>query len=169
MSWASEIRLAVDSRGATQALASEIARLSRPGDVIVLSGPMGSGKTTFAQGFAGALGVDEPVTSPTFTLINSYESGRIPLHHVDLYRLDRQSEVADLALGELAEGDGILIIEWGEAAAHLLGDFLEVVLDQSPDDENGRMLTLRSVGSSWVSRWPTLERALAPWRETTRS
>lgn len=169
MNWATEIRLEVDSLGATQTLASEIARLARPGDVIVLTGQMGSGKTAFTQGFARALGVDEPVTSPTFTLINTYESGRLPLHHVDLYRLDRQSEVADLALGDLAESDGILIIEWGEAAADLLGDRLEVEIEHSLDNENGRVFTVRSVGSAWTTRWSALRAAVAPWRETTSS
>ena len=81
--------------------------LSRPGDIIVLSGEMGAGKTAFAQGFGRALGVVEPITSPTYTLVHSYDVpksgplGRVTLHHADLYRLDRTAEVADLALDEL--------------------------------------------------------------------
>lgn len=165
----SEMRACVDSPEATRSLAAEIARLARPGDVIVLTGEMGSGKTVFAQGFGRALGVDEPMTSPTFTLINTYDSGRIPLHHVDLYRLDLLSEVADLALGELAEGDGLLLVEWGEVAADTLGDHLEVVFDRSPDGDDGRVLTLRCVGSAWVTRWSTLEAALVPWQEKSGS
>lgn len=163
------MRACVDSPETTRNLAAAIARLARPGDVIVLTGEMGSGKTVFAQGFGRALGVDEPITSPTFTLINTYDSGRIPLHHVDLYRLDLLSEVADLALGELAEGDGILLVEWGEAAADTLGEHLEVIFDRSRDDEDERSLTLRSVGSAWITRWPALEEALAPWREKNGS
>lgn len=158
-----------DSPDTTRRLAAEIALLARPGDVVLLSGEMGSGKTVFAQGFGRALGVEEPITSPTFTLINTYETGRIPLHHVDLYRLDLLSEVADLALGELAEGSGILLVEWGEAAADTLGDHLEVVFDRSTEGDDRRVLTVRSVGLAWATRWPKLEAALAPWREVTGS
>ena len=82
----------------TRAIAAAVASVARAGDVILLSGDMGSGKTVFAQGFGRALGVTEPMTSPTFTLVNSYDCGRLALHHADLYRLDRTGEVADLAL-----------------------------------------------------------------------
>ena len=99
----------------TQAIAAQVALLSRPGDIIVLSGEMGAGKTAFAQGFGRALGITEPITSPTYTLVHSYDVpktgplGRVTLHHADLYRLDRTAEVADLALDELAEFDGIVL------------------------------------------------------------
>lgn len=153
-----------DSPAATRGIAAGIARLARPGDVILLSGDMGAGKTVFVQGFGQALGVDEPVTSPTFALVHTYTSGRFPLHHADLYRLDLSSEVADLALGELAEGDGVLVVEWGEAAAEYVGDHLEVLMVRSPDDDDRRILTLRSVGSAWETRWSKLATILAPWQ-----
>ncbi|MET0911579.1 MAG: tRNA (adenosine(37)-N6)-threonylcarbamoyltransferase complex ATPase subunit type 1 TsaE, partial [Ilumatobacteraceae bacterium] len=73
----------------TQAIAAQVALLSRPGDIIVLSGEMGAGKTAFAQGFGRALGVDEPITSPTFTLVQSYETSKGQLHHADVYRLEQ--------------------------------------------------------------------------------
>ena len=130
---------------------------------------MGSGKTVFVQGFGRALGVNEPITSPTFSLINSYDTGRVPLHHADLYRLDLLSEVVDLALGELADGDGIVLVEWGEAAVDLLGDHLEVVFERGDDGDEDRSLELRAVGSTWITRWPRLEAALAPWKEPSRS
>jgi tRNA threonylcarbamoyladenosine biosynthesis protein TsaE len=158
------ISLHVRSVADTHAVASALAQLARTGDVIILAGEMGSGKTAFAQGFADALGVDEPVTSPTFTLVHTYDSGRVNLHHADLYRLDRMSEVADLALAELVEGDGILLVEWGDVAASMLGDHLELRLQHDDDDENARRIVVRGVGRGWAARWERVEAAVAPWR-----
>ena len=86
----------------------------------------GAGKTAFAQGFGRALGRAEPITSPTFTLVHSYETGGATLHHADLYRLEQLAEVADLALGELAEYDGIVLVEWGDVVEATFGDHLDV-------------------------------------------
>jgi len=158
------ISLHVRSVADTHAVASALAQLARTGDVIILAGEMGAGKTAFAQGFADALGVDEPVTSPTFTLVHTYDSGRVNLHHADLYRLDRMSEVADLALAELVEGDGILLVEWGDVAASMLGDHLELRLQHDDDDENSRRIVVRGVGRGWAARWERVEAAVAPWR-----
>jgi len=155
--------MAADSPDATRQVAAGIATLVRRGDVILLSGEMGSGKTVFVQGFGRAVGVDEPITSPTFTLVHTYSTGRLPLHHADLYRLDHLSEVADLALGELAEGDGILVVEWGDAAVDFVGDHLGVVFERSPTDDDRRILTVRAVGSAWETRWNKLATVLAPW------
>lgn len=128
---------------------------------------MGAGKTAFAQGFGEGLGVDEPVTSPTFNLVHTYDTGRIVFHHADLYRLDRTGEISDLALGELVEGDGVLLIEWGEAAAELLADHLDLRLERvaSEDDvvDDQRILTIAIRGESWKRRWPKIEAALRPW------
>lgn len=162
------LQLLTASTEDTLEIAGAIAKLARQGDVIVLSGEMGSGKTVFAQGFGREMGIDEPITSPTFTLVHSYDSGRIVLHHADLYRLNRVGEAIDLALGELVEGGGILLVEWGEAASEVLGDHLEVVFERSPDgaDDSGadqRWLTIQSVGTVWDARWPRLEAALAVW------
>src|SRR6187455_1406767 len=101
------LELRAPTLDATHAIAGAVAALARSGDVIVLAGEMGSGKTAFAQGFGRALGVTEAITSPTFTLVHSYDTGGVTLHHADVYRLDQLAEVADLALGELAEFDGI--------------------------------------------------------------
>ncbi len=86
-----------------------------PGDVIALTGPLGAGKTVFAQGVAESLGIQEPVTSPTFTLISEYE-GRMPLYHMDLYRLGSPEEFAWLGVEEMLNGRGISMIEWSERA-----------------------------------------------------
>ena len=99
---------------------------------------MGAGKTAFAQGFGRALGVTEPITSPTFTLVHSYDTGGPTLHHADLYRLDQLAEVADLALGELAEFDGIVLVEWGDVVESTFGEHLVVRLDLLDGDLDAR-------------------------------
>ena len=146
----------------THAVAAAIASLARIGDVIVLAGEMGAGKTAFAQGFGAALGVEEPITSPTFTLVHTYDTGRIVMHHADLYRLDTIGEVADLGLLEMAER-GVLLVEWGDAAADELGDHLEVFLQVEHDDENRRIIDVTPVGRSWDTRLAKLRSALQPW------
>jgi tRNA threonylcarbamoyladenosine biosynthesis protein TsaE len=124
----------------THAIATAIAHLSRPGDIIVLAGEMGAGKTAFAQGFGHAIGVTDRITSPTFTLVHSYpidsgpRAGKVTLHHADLYRLERTAEVADLALRELADFNGIVLVEWGDVV-DLFGDHLVVHLDSYVDDD----------------------------------
>jgi tRNA threonylcarbamoyladenosine biosynthesis protein TsaE len=158
----------------TRAIAAAVASVARAGDVILLSGDMGSGKTVFAQGFGRALGVSEPMTSPTFTLVNSHDCGRVTLHHADLYRLDRTTEVADLALAELADLGGILLVEWGEAATTAVGDHLLVHLDTvddgaEPDADDpidgpmAREIEVTAAGPGWAGRWERLVTALGEW------
>src|SRR5436190_9563059 len=106
----------------TRAVGAAIAPLLRRRDAVVLTGELGAGKTTFVQGVAAGLGAQEHVASPTFTLVREYASGRIPLAHVDIYRLERVQEVLDLALDELEDGEGVLLIEWGDAVEELLAD-----------------------------------------------
>lgn len=103
----------------TQRLGARLGELLSPGDVILLEGGLGAGKTVFAQGVAMGLGIEEPVTSPTFTLIHEYQ-GRVPLYHVDLYRIGGAVEAADLGLEDYLYGDGITLIEWPERAAGIL-------------------------------------------------
>jgi tRNA threonylcarbamoyladenosine biosynthesis protein TsaE len=156
--------LRVDSLASTHAVAAVVATLARPGDVIVLAGDMGAGKTAFAQGFGRTLGVTEPITSPTFTLVHSYKRGKITFHHVDLYRLERLTEVADLALGELAEFAGIVLVEWGDVVAASLGDHLVVRLEPVDGEEQARLIDVSPSGSTWASRWGRLSSGLAEWR-----
>lgn len=146
----------------TRALAAAVAGLARPDDVVILAGDLGAGKTAFAQGFGAALGVVGPITSPTFTLANEYVA-RLPLHHLDVYRLERWGEVEDLGLVELLDSGGVTLIEWGDAIAPLLpSDRLEVrlVLGEGDDD---RMLHLDLAGPRWAERSAALRVALAPW------
>jgi len=159
------LALASPSVSVTHEIAAAIARLARRGDLFVLAGEMGSGKTAFAQGFGRALGVTEPITSPTFTIVHSYDCGKTTLHHADLYRLERMAEVADLALGELLEADGILLVEWGDVVSAALGDHLEIrLIPDDPEHPDHRGIEIRPSGRGWTSRWANLEAALAPWR-----
>lgn len=137
----------------THAIAAALAEVARAGDIILLAGEMGVGKTAFAQGFGTALGVVEPITSPTFTLVHSYDTSSATLHHADLYRLDQLAEVADLALAELAEFDGIVLVEWGDVVESTFGDHLLVHLDLVTGDEAARSVTIAPVGRSWARRW----------------
>src|SRR3954453_13161866 len=137
--------LRVDDLTGTHAVAATIAGVARAGDVVVLAGEMGAGKTAFAQGFGRALGVTEPITSPTFTLVHSYPlTHRLTLHHADIYRLERMSDVDDLALPELASFNGIVLVEWDDVVGSAFGDHLEGRLnhlddlddDAEPEDEH---------------------------------
>ena len=158
------LRLRSTSLASTHASAAALAPLVRSGDMVVLAGEMGAGKTAFAQGFGAALGVTDPITSPTFNLVHSHPAGRLMLHHVDLYRLSTQHEVADLALDELADADGIVLIEWGDVVASGLGDHLVVRLDVDPDDDAARNVVVNGVGRSWALRWERVEAVMAAYR-----
>ena len=149
----------------TQALAAAVGGLARPGDLVLLAGDLGAGKTAFAQGFGRALDVTEPITSPTFTLAQQYE-GRLVVHHLDVYRLDQLGEVADLGLSELLDDGGVVLIEWGDAILPVLpNDYLEVRLTFGAGDDD-RLLALRSVGPGWAHRQVSLLHAVAPWADS---
>ena len=141
-----------------------VASLARRGDLILLVGELGVGKTAFVQGFAGELGITSPVTSPTFTLVHRYE-GKHVLHHVDVYRLERLNEVTDLGLPEMLD-EGITVIEWGDVVLPALpADFLEVRLSYVDDTDptytdDARDLAFTVVGPSWSTRAATIRAAL---------
>lgn len=133
----------------TRALAGRLASELRPGDVVLLAGELGSGKTLFTGGLAAGLGVDEPVVSPSFVLVRKYESGFIPVIHVDVYRLASLNEFDDLDVFEMAR-DGVLVIEWGDAVeAALPEDHLRI--DFTVEDDQTRILRLVPSGD-WTGR-----------------
>lgn len=146
---------------ATRQLGSAVAGLARTGDLLLLVGELGAGKTAFTQGFAAGLGIDDPITSPTFTLARSYE-GRLKLHHLDVYRLEHVSEAEDLGLGELIE-DGVTVIEWGDTIVPVLpADYLELRFEFGDEDDD-RNVAVRIVGPSWSARQRSLASAMEPW------
>lgn len=160
------LRLTTSSADSTKALAAALSTLARPGDLVLLVGDLGAGKTAFTQGFGSGLGVDEQITSPTFALVQGYE-GRLHLHHLDVYRLEQVNEALDLGLAEMLDDGSVTIIEWGDTIVGALPrDFLEVriTFGDGPDD---RSLVLTSVGPSWQSRWVALTTTSAEWAEQT--
>jgi len=133
----------------TEALGGRLASSLRPGDVVVLAGGLGAGKTLFTRGLATGLGVDEPVVSPSFVLVREYRSGFMPVVHADVYRLGSMNEFDDLDVLEMSK-EGVLVIEWGSAVESALPpDHLRVEFEVG---ENGSR-TLRFVGEgSWEDR-----------------
>ena len=101
-----------ESAAETRALGEQLAGQLKAGDVILLEGELGAGKSEFARGVAKGLGVQETVTSPSFTILNVYESGRVPLYHFDWYRLESAEELYELGMDEYLGGDGIALVEW---------------------------------------------------------
>lgn len=120
------------------------------GDLILVSGDLGSGKTVFAQGLAKGMGIVERVSSPTFTLMHIYE-GPITLLHVDLYRLEYSQEVIDLGIMEALDEGAVGLVEWGDVASEVFPpDFLAI--DIFIEEDETRRIEFRSVGTNWVER-----------------
>jgi tRNA threonylcarbamoyladenosine biosynthesis protein TsaE len=109
------VRLSTATPGATRRLGERIGRMMRAGDVVLLSGELGAGKTVLAQGIGRGLGVRDPIKSSSFVIMNEYDGESLRLYHADLYRLEDPAQVAELALDELAS-QGVLVIEWPERA-----------------------------------------------------
>lgn len=124
----------------TMAVARELAQTLRAGDVVLLSGDLGAGKTAFVRGLAEGLGIDPAaVSSPTFTIVHEYGGGRLRLYHADLYRLERAA-TGDIGLEEMGVKDGVLAIEWPDRLTHALPDAREVRIDIV--DEESRRIAL---------------------------
>lgn len=136
----------------TRAFGRSLAAVLRAGDLVVLSGPLGAGKTALAQGIGAGLGVEGAVTSPTFVIARIHR-GPLPLVHVDAYRLGGVAEVDDLDLDASLE-DSVTVVEWGEGLVEQLADaYLEVRIDRR-DDET-RVVELVPHGAAWADRLPT--------------
>ncbi|WP_232050924.1 tRNA (adenosine(37)-N6)-threonylcarbamoyltransferase complex ATPase subunit type 1 TsaE [Arabiibacter massiliensis] len=146
---------------ATKQLASTLAPYLRAGDVIVLSGDLGAGKTQFVQGVAAGLGVRAPVTSPTFNILLSYPEGTLPLHHFDLYRLDDIDELEDIGFYETLDADGASFVEWGEKFPDALPyGYLDVVV--TVDAEGNRVVRVHAFGDR-------ARRLLTVWANDSKS
>ena len=134
----------------TRALGAALAGLTRPGDLVVLVGPLGAGKTALTQGLGEGLGVREPVTSPTFVIARVHRGGRLPLVHVDAYRLGSVADVDDLDLDASTE-ESVTVVEWGQGLVERLADeHLEVRLDRRADDVRTALLVPH--GPGWEQR-----------------
>ena len=148
-----------DSAEVTRAVASALGELLVAGDLVLLVGDLGAGKTAFAQGLALGLGVDEPVTSPTFTIVQEYV-GRLHLAHVDVYRLDRIQDLYDFGFDELVDGEGVTVVEWGDLVAQAVpADHLVVRIEPGAADTE-RVLELSFRGSGWRDRRAAVEQAM---------
>ena len=137
---------------ATEAFGRALAARLRVGDVVALFGALGAGKTTLARGILRGLGHRGDVASPTFPIVQTYAppDTRIPVWHVDLYRIEDRGELEELGLDE-AKQDGVLLIEWPERLSHLWPDSLKLILAAA--DGGGRALTAQ-VPPAWGARWP---------------
>lgn len=130
----------------TEALGQKLAQTLRPGDIIACTGDLGAGKTAFTRGVARGLGITERVTSPTFTIVNEYEGGRLPLFHFDLYRLGSSEELYDIGWEDYLARDGVCAVEWSEVAADALeGGVIRVDLRRGDTDDQ-RIITIEGVG-----------------------
>ena len=153
--------LTLTNRDATIALGKKIGQQLVAGDVLVLDGDLGAGKTTFTKGLAAGLEIPEIIKSPTFTIIHEYQDGRLPLYHMDAYRLENGG-AEDLGLEECFDGDGVSVVEWAEFVEdELPADFLAIHFKRTGDD-NTRILEFEPHGQhfdqivkSVVKQWQT--------------
>jgi tRNA threonylcarbamoyladenosine biosynthesis protein TsaE len=141
------IRVVCATTADTRALGRRLAGLLRSGDIVLLSGDLGAGKTVFAGGIGEGLGLDQPVVSPTFVIVRRYD-GLMPMVHVDLYRVGSLAEIDDLDVDR--ETDGVLVVEWGQAAEQAFGDdHLMVVIERQEDGARSIELVPRG---AWKGR-----------------
>lgn len=137
--------LTLTNRDATIALGKKIGQQLVAGDVLVLDGDLGAGKTTFTKGLAAGLEIPDIIKSPTFTIIHEYQDGRLPLYHMDAYRLEN-GVAEDLGLEEYFDGDGVSVVEWAEFVEdELPADFLAIHFKRT-DDDNTRVLEFEPHG-----------------------
>lgn len=137
--------LTLTNRDATIALGKKIGQQLVAGDVLVLDGDLGAGKTTFTKGLAAGLEIPDIIKSPTFTIIHEYQNGRLPLYHMDAYRLENGG-AEDLGLEEYFDGDGVSVVEWAEFMEdELPADFLAIHFKRT-DDDNTRVLEFEPHG-----------------------
>lgn len=137
-----------NSHSATDTLefAKKFASHLRPKDVIVLSGELGSGKTKFVEGVLTYFGLENEISSPTFTIVNEYQTPEFPIYHFDVYRLEDVSEFYEIGGDEYFE-NGVCLIEWGELIEEALPkNFVHIVFEKDLDDENGRILKISHFG-----------------------
>ena len=126
----------------TELRGKKLAELLRPGDVIAYYGDLGAGKTAFTRGLAAGLGIREAVTSPTYTIVNEYLSGRMPLFHFDMYRLSSSEELFDIGWEDYLARGGVCAVEWSENVADALTDAISITIEKDPAQLDWRKITI---------------------------
>ena len=140
------VKIYLENEEKTREIGSKLGELLTPKSVICLIGDLGAGKTTMTQSLARALGVDDYITSPTFTIVNEYE-GRMPLYHFDVYRIGSSEEMYDIGFDEYIDGDGVCIIEWANLIKDILPD--EYLYIEMNYKETGREMILTPRGEKY--------------------
>ena len=136
------MQITTHSADETQALGQKLASRLAPGDVIAYFGDLGAGKTAFTRGLAQGLGITDPVTSPTYTIVNEYLSGRIPLFHFDMYRLGSSEELFDIGWEDYLSRGGVCAVEWSENVEDALQDAIRVTIEKDADEPDTRHITI---------------------------
>lgn len=136
------MQITTHSADETQALGQKLASRLAPGDVIAYFGDLGAGKTAFTRGLAQGLGITDPVTSPTYTIVNEYLSGRIPLFHFDMYRLSSSDELVDIGWEDYLSRGGVCAVEWSENVEDALQDAIRVTIEKDADEPDTRHITI---------------------------
>ena len=136
------MQITTHSADETQALGQKLASRLAPGDVIAYFGDLGAGKTAFTRGLAQGLGITDPVTSPTYTIVNEYLSGRIPLFHFDMYRLSSSDELFDIGWEDYLSRGGVCAVEWSENVEDALQDAIRVTIEKDADAPDTRHITI---------------------------
>ena len=126
----------------TELLGKKLAELLRPGDVIAYYGDLGAGKTAFTRGLAAGLGIREAVTSPTYTIVNEYLSGRMPRFHLDMYRLSSSEELFDIGWEDYLARGGVCAVEWSENVEDALTGAISITIEKDPAQLDWRKITI---------------------------
>ncbi len=132
------------SEAQTEAIGAQLAQSLKPGTVIAFTGDLGAGKTAFTRGLVQGLGIDQRVTSPTFTIVNEYEGGRLPLFHFDMYRLESSDELFDIGWEDYLARGGICAVEWSETVSDALAGALRVDIRRGAGEQE-RIITIEGV------------------------
>ncbi len=126
----------------TEALGAALARVLEPGQVVAFRGDLGAGKTAFTRGIARGLGIKEPVTSPTYTIVNEYLGGRMPLFHFDMYRLHSADDLFDIGWDDYLERGGVCVVEWSENVTEAMENAIFVAIEKLSQGEEERKITI---------------------------
>ena len=136
------MQITTHSAAETQALGTKLAKRLQPGDVIAYFGDLGAGKTALTRGIAQGLGITDIVTSPTYTIVNEYLTGRLPLFHFDMYRLGSSDELFDIGWEDYLARGGVCAVEWSENVEDALQGAIRVTIEKDPFEADTRRITI---------------------------